>query len=111
MGELLGAAVEATGSGATLRWVPDEALVGAGVAPWTELPLWMPPDQGPGTWRIGTERAQAEGLRCRPVAETVADVWAWLRDGGEAEVTDWGAHARPAPMSAERERQLLALAP
>ena len=45
------------------------------------------------------------------MADTVADVWAWLRDGGEAEITDWGSHARPAPMSAERERELLALAP
>ncbi len=64
-----------------------------------------------GAWLTGTERAQAAGLRCRPVAETVADVAAWLRDGGEAELTDWGSHARPAPMSAERERELLALAP
>ena len=80
------------------------------VEPWTELPLWLPADEFPGTWQVGTARAQAAGLRCRPVAETVADVWAWLRDGGEAEVTDWGSHARPAPMRAERERELLALA-
>jgi hypothetical protein len=46
-------------------------------------------------------------LRCRPAAETVADVAAWLADGGEAEVGDWGSHARPAPMSAEREAELL----
>ena len=80
------------------------------MTPWTELPLWLPADEFPGTFRIGTARAQEAGLRCRPVAETVADVWAWLRDGGEAEVTDWGSHARPAPMPAERERELLALA-
>ena len=108
IGELLGAAVEATGSGARLRWIPDAALLGAKVEPWTELPLWAHPDW-PGTWRIGTERARAAGLRCRPAAETVADVAAWLRDGGEAEVGDWGSHARPAPMSAERERELLGL--
>jgi hypothetical protein len=29
------------------------------------------------TWRIGTERAQDAGLRCRPIAETLADVRAW----------------------------------
>ncbi|BFO20900.1 hypothetical protein SHKM778_72880 [Streptomyces sp. KM77-8] len=30
-------------------------------------------------------RAVATGLRCRPVAETVADTWAWLRGiGGTA---------------------------
>ena len=110
IGGLLGAAVEATGSGARLRWIPDGALRGAGAEPWDELPLWAPEDEMAGTWLAGTERAQAAGLRCRPVAETVADVAAWLRDGGEAELTDWGAHARPAPMSLERERELLALA-
>lgn len=111
MGELLGLAVEATGSDATLRWVPDEALEAAGVEPWMELPLWLPEAAFPGTWRVGTERAAAAGLRCRPVAGTVADVWAWLRDGGEAELSDWSAANRPPPMPAERERELLALAP
>ena len=108
MGELLEAAVEATGSGARLTWLPDEALRAAGVEPWMELPLWIPEDEGAGTWRVGTERAQAAGLRCRPIADTVADVWAWLRDGGESDLSDWGSHARPRPMGAERERELLA---
>jgi 2'-hydroxyisoflavone reductase len=105
MRALLESAVEATGSRARLRWIGDEALHGLGVEPWTELPLWGP---WPGTWRIGTARAQAAGLRCRPAAETVADVAAWLRDDGE--ISDWGSHARPAPMSAEREAELLASA-
>jgi 2'-hydroxyisoflavone reductase len=111
MGELLGAAGSATGSRARLRWVPDDVLANAGVEPWMELPLWLPADEFPGTWQVGTARAQAAGLRCRPVADTVADVWDWLRDGGEAEITDWGSHARPAPMSPDRERELLVLAP
>jgi 2'-hydroxyisoflavone reductase len=109
MGDLLGFAVAATGSDAVLRWVPDEALESAGVEPWIELPLWLPEARFPGTWRAGTARAAAAGLRCRPVAETVADVWAWLREGGEAELTDWSAANRPPRMSAERERELLAL--
>src|SRR4051794_7235408 len=109
MGELLGAAVEATGSGVRLRWVPESALRALEVEPWTELPLWAPEDEMAGAWRIGTERAQAAGLRCRPVSETVADVAAWLRDGGEAELGDWNAEVRPPPMSPERERELLAL--
>jgi 2'-hydroxyisoflavone reductase len=110
MGELLGAAVEATGSDARLRWIADERLRALGVEPWTELPLWAPEDEMAGTWKIGTARARAAGLRCRPAAETVADVAAWLRDGGEQELSDWGSHARPAPMGAEREAQLLAQA-
>ena len=107
MGELLGAAVEATRSGARLEWIPEEKLRAAGVEPWNELPLWAPGDEMAGAWRVGTDKAAAAGLRCRPVAETVADVWAWLRGGGETELTDWGSHARPAPMTAERERELL----
>jgi len=110
MRELLGAAVDATGSDAQLRWIPERALRAAGVEPWTELPLWAPEDEMAGAWLTGTERARQAGLRCRPVAETVADVAAWLRDGGEAELSDWGSRARPAPMSAEREAELLSLA-
>jgi 2'-hydroxyisoflavone reductase len=107
MGEALAAAVNATGSGAELAWIPDERLQAADVEPWVELPLWIPAAGFPGTWEIGTERAQAAGLRCRPVAETVADVWAWLRDGGESELDEWRSEHRPPPMSGERERSLL----
>jgi nucleoside-diphosphate-sugar epimerase len=106
MGEVLDAAVAATGSGAELVWIREEPLLEADVEPWTELPLWIP---AVGTWQVGTAHAQASGLRCRPVAETVADVWAWLRDGGEAELDAWRSEHRPPPMSAEREAELLTL--
>jgi nucleoside-diphosphate-sugar epimerase len=108
MGELLQAAVTATGSDARLRWVPEGALESAGVEPWIELPLWLPA-RHLGTWDIGTERAQAAGLRTRPVAETVADVSDWLRNGGERELDDWRSEHRPPKMSAEREAALLRL--
>src|SRR3954454_3712253 len=103
IGEVLEAAVAATGAGAELRWIPDAKLQAAGVEGWTEMPLWLPL---PGTWQVGTERAQAAGLRCRPVADTVADVARWLRDGGEAELSDWRAEHRPAPLSPAREAEL-----
>jgi nucleoside-diphosphate-sugar epimerase len=107
MGEVLEAAVAATGSGAELVWLPDERLQAAGVEPWTELPLWLPEAEFPGTWAVGTERAQASGLRCRPVAETVTDVWSWLRDGGEQELDEWRSEHRPRPMDSRRERELI----
>jgi len=107
MGEVLQAAVTATGSDAELAWLPDERLQAAGVEPWTELPLWLPAAEFPGTWRVGTERAQASGLRCRPIAETVADVWAWLRDGGEAELDEWRSQHRPPIMTPDREAEIL----
>ena len=108
MRDVLESAVEATGSGARLHWVPDEVLAAHDVAAWDELPLWFPADAGAGTWEIGTERARAAGLRCRPVAETVTDTWAWLCNGGEAALTSWRAEMRPRGLSAERERELLA---
>jgi 2'-hydroxyisoflavone reductase len=109
MRDALGAAVDATASGARLRWVPDDVLAANHVEPWDELPLWIPADAGAGTWAVGTGRAQAAGLRCRPIAETVADTWAWLRDGGEAELAAWRAELRPRGLSADRERALLAV--
>ena len=109
MREVLEAAVEATGSDARLHWVPDDVLVAHEVGEWDELPLWIPPATGAGTWAVGTERAQAAGLRCRPIAETVADTWAWLRDGGADAIGDWRAENRPSGLSPARERALLAV--
>jgi 2'-hydroxyisoflavone reductase len=111
MRSVLEAAVAATGSDARLRWVPDDALVEAGVEPWMELPLWIPERDGAGTWQVAAARAEAAGLRPRPVAETVADVAAWLRDGGsDAEGPDWLSPHAPQGLAPERERALLALA-
>ncbi|MFC8538637.1 NAD-dependent epimerase/dehydratase family protein [Streptomyces sp. NPDC057249] len=86
MGGLLDACVRATGSDAELRWTPAEKILAAGVEPWTELPVWLPPGEVYDTLHQGdVGRALATGLRCRPVEETVADTWAWLREiGGEA---------------------------
>jgi nucleoside-diphosphate-sugar epimerase len=110
MGEALAAAVEATGSGARLHWIVDEVLEAHGVEPWDELPLWIPEATGAGTWAVGTDRAQAAGLRCGPIAETMADTWAWLRERGEASLSTWRAEYRPRGLTRERERELLAAA-
>jgi 2'-hydroxyisoflavone reductase len=109
--EALAAAVEATGSDARLHWIADDVLEAHGVEPWDELPLWIPEATGAGTWDVGTNGAQAAGLRCRPIAQTIADVWTWLRDGGEAQLSAWRAEHRPRGLTANRERELLAAAP
>ena len=70
------------------------------------MPLWLPEADGPGTWRIDASRAEAAGLRCRPIAETVADVWAWLQAGGP-EGEDWLSPHAATGMTAEREREVL----
>jgi 2'-hydroxyisoflavone reductase len=84
MGSLLEAAREVTGSRATLVWVPPEVIEQAGIEPWTELPVWLPPTGEYAGLHDGDVRAAyAEGLTCRPVEETVADTWRWLQAEGD----------------------------
>lgn len=78
-GQLLDACVAVTGSGATLRWVDDDALVAAEVEPWTELPLWLPADDARTAWAVDVSAALAAGLVIRPLADSVADTWQWMR--------------------------------
>ncbi|GIF13477.1 NAD-dependent epimerase/dehydratase family protein [Actinoplanes teichomyceticus] len=79
MGELLETANRVTGGHARLCWTDPQQIVAAGVQPWTDLPIWFPPGEVHDFMhRADVSRALAAGLRCRPVAETVADTWAWL---------------------------------
>jgi nucleoside-diphosphate-sugar epimerase len=106
MGSLLTAAVTATGSAARLVWAPPEVIEAADIAPWTELPVWLPPTgEAAGMHSGDVSKAYAAGLTCRPVAQTVADTWAWLQAEGDP----------PAPagrprhgLDADRERAVLA---
>ncbi|MGW7133551.1 NAD-dependent epimerase/dehydratase family protein [Streptomyces bobili] len=87
MGELLEACVRVTGGPAELRWTAPEIVLAAGIEPWTQLPVWVPPgsDLHDALHSADVSRAVATGLTCRPVGETVADTWRWLQEiGGEA---------------------------
>ncbi|MGW2487599.1 SDR family oxidoreductase [Streptomyces sp. NPDC001606] len=86
MGELLRACAEVTGAGAELRWTDPETILAAGIEPWTQLPVWVPPgEEWAGAHGADVSRALETGLVCRPVTETVADTWRWLTGiGGEA---------------------------
>jgi nucleoside-diphosphate-sugar epimerase len=65
--------------GTRLTWVDADAVVAAGIEPWTELPVWLPPGhEYAGLHAADVERAHAAGLTTRPVRETVADTWTWL---------------------------------
>jgi 2'-hydroxyisoflavone reductase len=70
----------ALGAPAAFVW-PDAAfLEGAGVAPWSELPLYAGED-GRGLNQVALDRALAAGLRLRPAGETCVDTARWA---GEA---------------------------
>ena len=75
-GEMLAACRDVTGGAAELVWVDDQWLSGQDVTPWTEIPLWR---TAAGAWNVSSARAEAAGLSCRPLRDTVADTWAWMQ--------------------------------
>ncbi|GAA1268653.1 SDR family oxidoreductase [Kitasatospora nipponensis] len=106
IGALLAACLRVTGSDAELRWVDGAAIVAAGVEPWTQLPIWFPPGEYHDTMHQGDVRkALAAGLRLRPLEETVADTWAWLRTLPGR--TPEGTEHSPTGLSARTEALLL----
>ncbi len=81
MGTLLEACRASAGAAdARLIWTDPAVIERCGIEGWTELPIWLPPDTPyEGMHGMGVARALAAGLRCRPLSETVADTWAWMR--------------------------------
>jgi nucleoside-diphosphate-sugar epimerase len=76
MGELLTTANRITGGHADLRWTDPDTILAAGIQPWTELPIWLPPNYSSD---MHVTRALDAGLRLRPLADTLADTWTWLQ--------------------------------
>jgi 2'-hydroxyisoflavone reductase len=104
-GTLLDECVKITGSDARLVWAEDDFLMAHDVDPWSELPLWAPMNAECGAaWKLGVTRAEAAGLRCRPIVETIADTWAVMKTG-------WQPRPRPElpelGIDAEKEQRLL----
>ncbi|WAX55422.1 NAD-dependent epimerase/dehydratase family protein [Jatrophihabitans cynanchi] len=97
--DLMAACRRITGSDAGFTYVGDAWPVEQGVTPWTELPLWAPGARG--LFTHDTAAAEAAGLSWRPLADTVADTWAWQRS------LDWTAGPRTPGLAADRESELL----
>jgi len=98
MGEFLATASAQLAPTARLHWLDESFLLGQGVVPWTELPVWVPSDSA-GIHQVDIRRAVGSGLSCRPLADTLADTAAWA-----AGVPAQGG----AGLTAEREAALLA---
>jgi 2'-hydroxyisoflavone reductase len=79
-GRLVEACVEVTGRRAHLDWVDEHVLSRAGVAPWDDLPGWLPTgSEAAGMHDCDVSAALAAGLTCRPIESTVADTWEWMQ--------------------------------
>lgn len=106
MGGLLAACHAAVGGDATFTWVDEEFLLERGVAPWTELPFWLPEEVG-GTLDI--RKALAAGLACRPLAETAAAIHRHLAAAvWPAEALWSGGNRTRVGLDPDKERALLA---
>ncbi|MBX3637678.1 MAG: hypothetical protein KF683_20090 [Rubrivivax sp.] len=88
-----------------LAWVAEDFLLAQGVAPWTELPLWLP-RRSDGIHRTDITRALAAGLQCRPLADTLGDTAAWARSSPLATSAE-GPPRPPTGLAPEREAALL----
>jgi len=80
IGDVLFAALEASGSDARFTWVSEEFLLARDVGAWVELPLWCPDVPEAHDFRnVSNQKSRRAGLALRPLAETVHDVLAEYR--------------------------------
>ena len=80
MGGMLDGIQGGIGSKARLVWAPSDFLEQQKVAPWGDMPVWIPATgDTAGASRRRNQKAIAAGLSFRPLAETAADTLAWWK--------------------------------
>ncbi len=78
-GALLDACRAVSGSDARFTWVEEGFLLGRGVTPWVDLPLWVPRSEE-SLHELSVARAPAAGLELRPIEATIRDTLAFERE-------------------------------
>ena len=81
-------------------WIDADFLAERGVNPWAQMPVWIPGD--PQSY-VRIDRALANGLTYRPLADTARDTLAWY----EQRPADERARMR-AGLTPEKEAEVLA---
>ena len=82
-----------------LTWVPEDFLEAQGVAPWSDLPTWIP---GDALMFVSFQAAVDAGLTYRPLAMTARDTLEWDKTRPAEERAN-----RRFGWSREREREVL----
>lgn len=100
MGSMLEQIGDAVGTPHQLTWVPESFLEQQQVAPWSDIPSWIPGDP---LMFVDVSRAVAAGLTYRSLARTTLDTLAW-----DASRPAEARENRKFGMSREREREVLA---
>jgi 2'-hydroxyisoflavone reductase len=114
-GDMLTACAQVTasqrGDGLELRPMADPVLLGAGVEPWMELPMWAPDTpEFADIWQVSGDRALRTGMRYRPLMDTVRDTWHWLTQEAASLDRPVSAFARTPGIGLDpgREQEILA---
>ncbi len=106
MAEMLHGIKAAFPCDARFTWVDAEFLAAQGVAPWTDLPVWLPAEGEHASFHlVNTEKAVAAGLAFRPLAESARDTVAWHDAARPGYV--FGRSPGRAGLKPEREAELL----
>ena len=95
---------------ADLVWVDEKFLVNAGVRPWRQLPLWVPPGSFPshaGYVNLDNSRAVAQGLEVRPLIDTIEAVQQDLESRPSRSQSDDADSVTAAGLTLARESELL----
>lgn len=99
--ELMQALKPTAPPGTKLVAIEEGFLLDQGIDPWVEMPLWIPAKENmEGFMKVKTDRMLANGMKIRPLAETVADIL--------DEIDANGTFLAGASMIAETEEKLLA---
>jgi 2'-hydroxyisoflavone reductase len=102
--QMLQAGLDAIESDASLTWIPADFLATHEVGAWMDMPVWVPPDsEFGGLGSVDGSTAVADGLRFRPLAQTMAETLAYWNELPE----DRRAEPR-AGLAAAREVEVLA---
>jgi len=97
--------IRASGTAAArFVWAPADFLETNKVAPWSDMPVWIPRKDDPAFATRSIARAQAAGLTFRPLATTAADTLAWFHTLPAERRNKLGAG-----LGGDREAELLAL--
>jgi 2'-hydroxyisoflavone reductase len=80
MGTMLSACREASGSDATFTWADEKTLEELKVAPWSDMPVWLPTTgETAGASLVSASRAIAQGLTFRPIRVTAKETLEWWK--------------------------------
>ncbi|HUM25733.1 MAG TPA: NAD-dependent epimerase/dehydratase family protein [Anaerolineales bacterium] len=103
LGAMLNACKQVSGSGANFKWASVEFLNQNQVAPWSDMPVWVPnvPEDA-GFSRVDISKAMRSGLKFMPLEKTIRDTIDWEKSRSSDH--EWRAGLKP-----DREKELLRL--